>query len=589
VKNNKKRKVAILLVMIILSLTSLYFLGEDERKVEIVVNVDPISYSPDTSNCDVANNIYCVSPSGAGTRNGSSGNEMTFSESLNYAYNQSSTIINNTITFLLAGGEYGRVEVRSRNRGEGAWITYKSMSKTNKAIFRGEGVYPGIYIQRNNKAFIIFDSVESYANSTQAYGIEIDSTNYTTVESSYIQGPYSNGTNGYAISAAISENITINNNEIVYGNNGINARDIKDLQVIGNTVREQIADGIHQGGYLHNFIIENNTINNISEAGYCSTCHNDGLQIDASSTGVHNGTIRGNKISNIEGQGLFIGTSGHGNYAIQNITIEKNIIHGNFGAPPMQIIDKASNITIRKNTIIPNSTYTSVIDYNTSGILEENIILTAITIDSRSWMRSNYNIIKTYLNSSGGITLGTNDVVGINITLDSKFAPTTQNITNQLGQTVNPCTMSSTSSHIGAVECATITSSNSVTQSNTENNASTGNNSASNETQGSENINQQSSNGGGSGGSSGSSGGSSGGGGGAGSSSGTSITTTNVTEETAENDTQERESVMITSKSEPATNEKPQKSMTKRVLSIGLIILTIVLVVITVLTMRKKE
>jgi len=275
-------------------------------------------------------NIYYVSPTGAGSHNGTRGNEFSLNEAQTFANNNA----DERITFILNSGNYGQVTF---NKQRSQYMTWKQ-APDSPAKFEKIKIYGASYIE--------FDDLNVFGLGAhnQTVGIDIRNGDHITIKNSRI----SEAMNGIVASGY---KIDINNN-LIYsvGSDQINVVGpanvifIEKNRILNtNPIPLAHADGIHLYGFGYNIsevFIRNNVFSNLSGQGISS----DGvrnLTIEGNNMykvylwdilliNTHTGVITGNYIESYGNfSGIFICNSTCTNIHVYNNTIQTNEICGN--------------------------------------------------------------------------------------------------------------------------------------------------------------------------------------------------------------------------------------------------------------------
>jgi len=272
-------------------------------------------------------NIHYVSPTGAGSHNGTRGNEFSLNEAQTFANNNS----DERITFILNSGNYGQVTF---NKQRSQYMTWKrapdSLAKFEK-------------IRISGASYIEFDDINVFGLGAhnQTIGIDIRNGNHITIKNSRI----SEAMNGIVASGY---KIDINNN-LIYsvGSDQIDVVSPANIIFIEknrifntNPIPLAHADGIHIYGYGDNVsevFIRNNIFNNLSGMGI-------------SSDGVRNLTIEGNNMYKVYSWDIFLSNTHTG--VVTGNYIEP---YGNFSWIFIRN-STCTNIQVYNNTIQTNET-----------------------------------------------------------------------------------------------------------------------------------------------------------------------------------------------------------------------------------------
>ncbi|GHA47710.1 hypothetical protein GCM10008927_10790 [Amylibacter ulvae] len=269
-------------------------------------------------------------------------------------------------TIVLAAGNYGNVNINSKDFGSGVTIT--SASNNNPANFSGLTI--------NNVDGLTLDNVlldYTYSNGHQLHQQPFRITNSSNVEivNSEISGDTAPGSGvgtAYGLVVNDSDNVTVENTEIHTFFRGAVFERVDNLNVIENDVHSIRSDGMDyaqvtnvliEGNYFHDFDAEQNTAD-----------HRDMIQFWTTNTSAPsaNVTIRGNNFDIGDGswtESIFIHNErvtneGAGqsmyyqNFLIENNTIYNAHYHG-------ITVGATDGLTIRNNTVLqavgdPNAT-----------------------------------------------------------------------------------------------------------------------------------------------------------------------------------------------------------------------------------------
>ena len=361
-------------------------------------------------------NTFYVSVTGAGSHDGSLGNEMNLSEAKSYANINSDELI----TFLLESGNYGDVVFSS------------SISRTSWAIWKANGDVNLSSIKISNSlkrdGYLKFENLKINKEDYRVNLIEIEKINYLIFEkvSIFNDKLEYHVPQDRAVIISDSDNILFDGcslkgafNSTTSTEKGIYSYDESNNQNI--TIKNCDIQGYRKSIYMNgqNWIVENNTIHNIPEdgivIGYCTNCtisnnkiydlmpfnvercldsdsgtdcaHSDCLQ--ANYVPSHNITIRNNLCYNGFTHGWWINPLGATNYVIENNMVFNATHVGNGGADTATVCN--INGIIFRNNLIEGKAKTH------DGGLGCNRATTY-------WRNFSYNIIRVLeVNSSGGV------------------------------------------------------------------------------------------------------------------------------------------------------------------------------------------
>ncbi|MBS3088486.1 hypothetical protein J4402_01770 [Candidatus Pacearchaeota archaeon] len=299
---------------------------------------------------------FYVSPSGLGNHNGSLGNDFNLSQAQNYAV----THTNDSMTFLLSGGNYGAFSTYNSPERNGKWVNWKAISPLT-AIFdimeiNAEGL--GIYYS--------FDgiTVDSSTNSALT-SVLFNSASHIHVYNSFVKGDRKDnvtGTNMYGINVKSDfagswpvYDIVLENNEIFNTGGGINTGgDIREGMIFrNNSIHGHTGPGIQAGSSASNFlfIIEGNHIYGVIPV---TGAHQSCIAIRGC---IDNFLIKNNIIHDCGNTaGIAYYRDDYSNNCINgsydNMTLEGNLVYDTQNMVPVSLDSLGENITIRRNTFI---------------------------------------------------------------------------------------------------------------------------------------------------------------------------------------------------------------------------------------------
>jgi len=401
---------------------------------------------------------FYVTVTGGGTHTGNQQNPFSLSEAQSFA-NQTNNR-NKSLVFSLAPGEYGSFTEQS-TRGKNAWVTYQGDNFSNRPIFRGNALEDAIYIRNTPSAYIIFANISAYNN--REIPIEVENADYVTIRDSYIEGGNAQSSVGYSVRIFNADHFTLQNSIIRYGSNGISTYGTNELAIINNEFVGQLIDGGHFSD-ADGFVIIGNDFHDGSDPNRVyPESHVDGVQFHATEGGIRNGRFATNRISNFNGQGLFMGHASNLPIDIINsIEVSGNLITGSYLASPFQI--EGDNLTVTNNTIAPQSPIVSLLTEDTNRSNVQNNLFTASFLNCSKNATQDHNLISRYITfgcNGLNVPVGTHDVTGVTIQLDSHNAPTVdQTFTTTAGLRVTGCAMSSTGGAVGSQACEAVNTTN---------------------------------------------------------------------------------------------------------------------------------
>ncbi len=373
-------------------------------------------------NCTVDNNCFYVSAIGAGSHDGSLGNEMNLSDAQAYANAHTSE----EITFLLEGGEYGVYTESKVSRSE--WVVYKALPDANVVFDKIDLMSYDPDPEANYPVYLQFQGIKVESGEEDGVAVKLHTVSHVRLYNTEIVGDgysYSAGNpescNSKAVHVYKSHDVEINNTHI-YGNGpsyaetwpgvypkdpatsadatlhgqgwvyGVYAYPAGPNIKITNSLIEQCDSGLFLDGNNHTIknnelrylttdaiaiagkqydenqktIIENNHIHHIysfyNEEGTDLGSHNDGIQFYGTTpewTPYSNMIVRNNTVHNIEHQGLFFNTGNNS----KNWIIENNLVYKVPENPEGWSVGvwkySAKNITFRNNTVNGKTLFTN--------------------------------------------------------------------------------------------------------------------------------------------------------------------------------------------------------------------------------------
>ncbi len=275
--------------------------------------------------CNITNNCFYVSVTGAGTHEGSLGNEMNLSDAQNYT-NANPAV---QITFLLESGNYGQFYF-SNVLGRSEWATYKGLKEINKPVFTN------LYVKNSPNAYLRFDNIEfktTYEfekdNAIQIYGSANYNTSKIEIINSYINAEPNNDGNrsGKGIDLLTAKDISIKNCEIEKSSYGIRIFVAENITVTNSNIHDCHADALRIDD-THYSLFENNKIHNVRRTKQSGTTHRDAIQIIAwNPNSTSNVILRKNQVYDTESQGIHAYSKAS---YLGSITLENNLFYGRF-------------------------------------------------------------------------------------------------------------------------------------------------------------------------------------------------------------------------------------------------------------------
>ncbi|MFA5060796.1 MAG: right-handed parallel beta-helix repeat-containing protein [Candidatus Pacearchaeota archaeon] len=297
--------------------------------------------------------IFYVSLTGAGSHTGTVGNEFSMSEAISYADSH----LNEMITFLLKGGNYGGVGFSSNiNRlGWDRKVVYKAESSSNPPVFTGIG------FSRDIHRYAEFDGLHVvHGGTTASHLILIRDSDNLHFKNMYLEG---NGEDNFPRSSWDYSGI-------------ITRRDISDNNdreeiVVENCEITGVIRGVGiDGGYKKGIIIRNNYFHHIAESGMAiEGIKDDVVLIEGNEVYYQTigGDFHGSSIE-VRGQPFVIRNNifhGFGRSSAlmfydrtyeeigySNMIVEGNLIYDSVNINTVWLSDMGHNFTFRNNTII---------------------------------------------------------------------------------------------------------------------------------------------------------------------------------------------------------------------------------------------
>ncbi len=407
--------------------------------------------------CTISNNCFYVSVTGAGTHDGSLGNEMNLSDAQTYANSN----LDAEIIFLVEEGEYDKFSSRNVNREK--WVVYKGIGSNVilHSIYTLGGqqyiIFDNFIINNRTKGHVgenAWSAVQFYSDNMKILNSRINITNITGDDNN-ISAPIPHV---FGVRAHKVNNVEIINNTITGGRIAIELEG-DNLTVENNEISYQWGDGIRVVS-AQNTIVNNNYIHDLDDYLYLNE-HVDAIQFFASGPECmypqpKDVVIKNNRLFNMPGQMLFIQANwidclGY----IKNVTFVNNtlgkrkedaIAYEGGNAWPIQF-QGVQDFVFEHNTVDEKF----VLRINSSGILKDNIIgylAYGTTGDILGEIEEDHNLIgefHTYV--EGHDTLGENTVIGTPQYTDienNDYRPVSQDIA---------CLMSSDNSYVGSLPC----------------------------------------------------------------------------------------------------------------------------------------
>ena len=306
--------------------------------------------------CLPSNNCYLVSPAGAGTHNGSAGNEFTLAEAQSHAELNPDT----SLLFLLEGGDYGQF-----------YYSNPSGSRTENAVFRGLDSLDmpritNLYIRNSPNALLKFENIDfgttfelGENNAVQIYGSESYQTSGIEIRNSHISSePYENGTrSGKGIDILTAKDILISNCEVENSSYGIRILTGNNITIKDSDIHDCHADALRIDD-TNDSLFENNTIHDVRVTEQSGTTHRDAIQIIAwNPLSTNNLVFRDNMVFDTESQGIHAYSGGG---YLGSLVLVGNIFYGRFADKDhgntytVFQFEGVNGLTMINNTFVPD-------------------------------------------------------------------------------------------------------------------------------------------------------------------------------------------------------------------------------------------
>ncbi len=344
----------------------------------------------------ISANTFYVSVTGAGSHDGSLGNEMNLSDAQAYA----NAHTDEEITFLLEGGEYGDFTYDANLNERTNWVRWNAQNPKTVSFslinvwnplvqdcymgFDGvtinhTGNGNGVYFGRcNNVELKNMDIVgDGWVTNDDSAGIKLKASSHVLIDTCHIYGEGETPIKGlsdiegyspegfatsfdlgvtYAGGADYNHDVTVNNCEIQGCDKGVHIFG-KNWTVTNNHIYNLTTDGIvlswaNNPGVGERTLIANNHIHdNHYWEGWSG--HPDGIQMNDATNATSHIIIKNNIIHNIYGNGMFLRPNAFAESPNTDWVIENNLIYDTSDGSDYALrIFSGTDIVFRNNTII---------------------------------------------------------------------------------------------------------------------------------------------------------------------------------------------------------------------------------------------
>jgi len=325
------------------------------------------------------------------------------------------------------------------------WITYKAVDGHTPVLEHVEigGGGNDAYIEVDG--LHITNKLTLRGNYINVKNCEIESRDFTATSTAILEGVWLQ-----------CDNILVEDCDIHYGWRGIRAGGYY-WTIRNNKIHHIAEDGIKGG--VSNVLVEGNEVYDLSPYYHPDypgkDIHGDGIQWYSGST-QENIIIRGNKFhsSRINGGGALFVSAGGAPWT--NIRVENNLLYdidGNI----LLVTSAEGTLYFNNNTILETMPVANFRIYDATEM--HNNILSKLWTNGNIASHGNNIFANDPTNIApdpSSVVLNQTDFEDLFADYDGKdFHPLTgQTFTNVAGQQVDPCTMSTTGSYVGALECA---------------------------------------------------------------------------------------------------------------------------------------